>query len=116
VKDFEQVLREAERAVVAASYEAVREVCDDLLSGSRDEVPYDQGDLSNSGKVTVLGDSTEVEGAVSFDTPYAVRQHEDPELRHQDGRKAKFLGDPLREKSSQYMQYIADKVRRAHGG
>ena len=30
-------------------------------------------------------------GAVAYDTPYAVRQHEDTRLRHDPGRRAKWL-------------------------
>ena len=33
--------------------------------------------------------------AVSYDTPYAIRQHEDLSYKHDAGRKAKYLEDPL---------------------
>lgn len=116
MQDFDAILRSADHAAENAAAEATRDVCEDLLSESRDEVPYDQGDLSNSGKVTVVRRADEVEGAVSFDTPYAVYQHEDPALHHQDGRKAQYLGDPLRENSPRYLDYLAAKLRDAHGG
>lgn len=111
-RDFSEVLASANQAVGAACADAVRRACEDLLRQSRNEVPYDQGDLSNSGKVTVVRRDDEVEGAVSFDTPYAVVQHEDPTLQHQDGRKAKYLGDPLRENAPRYHTYVANRVRR----
>lgn len=108
--DFLAALAKAELAVDNASEEAVREVCDDLLSESRDEIPYDQGDLSNSGKVTVAASGQVVEGAVSFDTPYAVIQHEATDFQHQDGRKAHYLSDPTRANADRYVKYIAGKV------
>ena len=114
MEDFDAVLRRVEQTAEDAAVEWVRDVCDDLLSESRDEVPYDMGDLSNSGKVTVVRRTAGIEGAVSFDTPYAVRQHEDPALQHQDGKKAQYLGDPLRANSQRYLDYLAAKERGAH--
>ena len=105
--DFGEVLAAAAHAIGGASVDAVRDVCEALLSDSRDQIPYDQGDLSNSGKVTVEETASGAEGAVSFDTPYAARQHEDTSLRHQDGRKAGYLGDPLRQNSPRYLAFLA---------
>lgn len=34
-------------------------------------------------------------GTVSYDTPYAVVQHEVTWYRHRPGRKAKYLEDPV---------------------
>jgi hypothetical protein len=112
--DFDAVLRAVDQASDAAMVEAVRDVCEDLLSESRDEVPYDQGDLSNSGKVTVAAGGNDVEGAVSYDTPYAVIQHEATDFAHQDGRKAHYLGDPFRANSERYLHYLAGKIGEAH--
>lgn len=114
-QDFDALLRAVDQAADAAMVEGVREVCDDLLSESRDEVPTDQMDLSNSGKVTVAASGMDVEGAVSYDTPYAVIQHEAQEFRHQDGRKAGYLGDPLRANTDRYLKYLANKLGDVHG-
>ena len=115
MQDFASVLAAAVQAVDAVAVEAVTEVCDDLLSESRDVVPTDQMDLSNSGKVTVAGGGDTVEGAVSYDTPYAVIQHEAQEFRHQDGKKAHYLSDPLRENADRYVQYLGKKIGDALG-
>lgn len=98
--------------MLAAAETGVKEACEALLSDSRDEVPYDQGDLSRSGKVTVVTEGRTVTGAVSYDTPYAVRQHEDTTLRHDTG-KAGYLGDPLRANVSRYLGHVADSIKRA---
>ncbi len=66
--------------------------CDHLLTVSKQQVPLDQGPLKNSGAVDVADDGSQ--GTVSYDTPYAVRQHEELSYRHQRGRKAKYLEDP----------------------
>lgn len=65
---------------------------DYLASVSKDQVPLDQGPLMNSCYVDV--DSKGTHGTVSYDTVYAVIQHERTWYRHQRGRKAKYLEDP----------------------
>ena len=65
---------------------------DHLLKVSKEQVPLDQGTLKMSGVVSVSDDGTQ--GAVSYDTPYAVVQHERTQYYHQRGRKAKYLEDP----------------------
>ena len=110
MQDFDALLTDLIGQLPAALKQAGQEVGDDLLSDSRDEVPYDQGDLSRSGKVTVevTGDSLEV--AVSYDTPYARIQHEATDFAHQDGRKAGYLGDPLRANALKYLEHLTRGV------
>jgi len=66
---------------------------DHLASVSKDQVPLDQGPLENSCTVDVSDDGSQ--GTVSYDTPYAVIQHENTHYNHQRGRKAKYLEDPV---------------------
>lgn len=72
---------------------------DHLASVSRDQVPLDQGPLKNSCYVDVEEDGSA--GTVSYDTPYAVKQHETLTYRHSPGRKAKYLEDPVYDKTVQ---------------
>ncbi|MGC0205227.1 hypothetical protein [Streptomyces levis] len=81
-----------------------------LLNVSRDRVPIEEGTLERSGTVTV--DEANTAAAVSYDTPYAVRQHEDMTLRHDAGRTAKYLEDPLNEEQATIQEIIAAQVRR----
>lgn len=113
MQDFGKALEQIGHQLMQAAADGVGEACDELLSLSRDEIPYDQGDLSNSGKVDVEVSRPLVTGAVSFDTPYAVRQHEDTSLSHQDGRKAHYLGDPLRANVDRLLGHVADRMRDA---
>ena len=50
---------------------------------------------------------------MSYDTPYAVRQHEDTRLRHTNGRRAKWLEHTAREQSSRIGSFLADRIRQA---
>lgn len=72
---------------------------DHLASVSKQQVPLDQGPLKNSCAVDVNDDGSQ--GTVSYDTPYAVVQHENMRYHHQRGRKAKYLEDPVFDKSVQ---------------
>lgn len=63
-----------------------------VLGVSNEQVPHEVGDLMRSGGVAVEND----EVAVYYDTPYAVVQHEDMSLRHDDGRNAKYLENAVR--------------------
>lgn len=66
---------------------------DHLASVSKDQVPLDQGVLKASCAVDVNDDGSA--GTVSYDTSYAVVQHENQQFHHQRGRKAKYLEDPV---------------------
>lgn len=72
---------------------AVWAALDYLASQSKDQVPLDTGVLKNSCSVDINADGSE--GTVSYDTPYAVVQHEATHYNHQRGRKAKYLEDPV---------------------
>jgi hypothetical protein len=89
----------------------LRLAAEHILQVSKTQVPLEEGTLERSGKVTV--DESRLEAAVSYDTVYAVRQHEELTWHHPvPGRKAKYLEDPMREEHDRAMEIIAAQVRR----
>jgi len=64
-----------------------------LLGEANRHVPLEESTLEKSGKASA--DESTLTAAVSYDTPYARRQHEDVTLRHADGRTAKWLQNAL---------------------
>lgn len=84
-----------------------------LLGESRAEVPIEEATLERSGVATV--DSGSLTAAVSYDTPYAVRQHEEMTYRHAPGRKAKYLEDPANRERETLRELIATQIRREMG-
>ena len=72
---------------------------DHLAAVSKEQVPLDQGPLKNSCYVDVADDGSS--GTVSYDTPYAIIQHENTQFQHQRGRKAKYLEDPANDATVQ---------------
>ncbi len=84
-----------------------------VLQLARDRVPLEEGTLERSGRSSSDGRTTV---AVSFDTPYAVRQHEDMSLRHDNGRQAKYLETAAAEARPRVAKMVAAAVRRLTGG
>ena len=74
---------------------------DGILRGSAQVSPASPGNLT---------------AAVSYNTPYAVRQHEEVGYAHPPGGQAKYLAGPLREKEAELVEIIATATRRALGG
>jgi len=105
------------RAAVTSQVEGARRgllLAGEHLKGeSQQEVPHDEGTLEDTAKVTVSSDGLTV--AVSYGTAYAVRQHEELDWNHQDGRKAKFLEDPLNREKDVMARLIQREVRTEMG-
>lgn len=71
-------------------------------------IPHETGDLDNSFEVS--RDDTTRTVAGSYDTPYALRQHEDMTLRHDDGRSAKWFEKSLNSNADKIVEIIAESV------
>ena len=101
------------------AFEAVVEQADQLLLDANKIVPESGLDkdtnngeesLKDSAKVTKFPTQNDV--VVSYDTPYAVRQHEDLDLNHPDprnpksksGRKAQWLELTAEKNSTKYIR------------
>lgn len=96
-------------ALSAAVEKALRQGSEHLLTTSNNTVPIRERTLRDSGRVDV--DARAGRAAISYDTPYAVRQHEDLTLRHDSGRRAKFLESALTSEAQVVGQIIARGIR-----
>lgn len=116
--------------VQKATETAITEASEDLLSKAQAVVPHDEGTLEASGSVLVLSNGRPialrgphhaagqprpgvVEGIVGFNMPYALEQHERLDYQHAEGRKAKYLEDPLKENAAAYQRNIENHLRGA---
>ncbi|MER5769553.1 hypothetical protein [Streptomyces sp. NPDC001985] len=77
------------------------------LGVSNSRVPLDEGTLERSGRVNVDG----LNGAISYDTVYAVRQHEELEWKHAPGRQAKFLESAMNDQRAVMLRLMAVPLR-----
>jgi len=111
---------------------AMIENTEDLLGKSMRIAPIDEGTMIGSASARVNhveiahGDKNEtpvstggrpkakpgqvVVGEVSYNTPYALRQHEDLTFKHLPGKQAKYLEQPLKENVTKYMENLRDAM------
>jgi hypothetical protein len=84
--------------LLVAKLERAMTVCGhELMGEAQRQAPVREGILRASAAVEVRRTGPyEVTAAVSFNTVYAARQHENLHYRHPKGGKAKYLEDPLK--------------------
>ena len=72
-------------------------------------VPIEEGTLLKSGVASV--DESELRAAVSYDTVYACRQHEELTWHHDAGRQAKYLETPLNSEGDKVNELVAREIK-----
>jgi hypothetical protein len=102
----------AMKALAAGTLDGLRLAGEHILQLSRQRVPLEEGTLERSGVVTDDGNSSV---AVSYDTPYAVPQHERMDYRHAAGRSAKYLELAMAEGQADAAAIVAASARRRAG-
>lgn len=102
-------IRVAGEVAEAAAARGLGMALEHLLGEARKLVPIEEGTLERSGVAAVDG----LAGVVAFDTPYAVRQHEELTWRHDAGRQAKYLEQPAMAERETMNALIAAQIRRA---
>lgn len=100
----------AKRRVDDAGRKGLYAAGEHVLGVSNRQAPIEEGDLIRSGGVS-QDDAGQT--AISYDTPYAVRQHEDMSLKHDAGRNAKFLEKALASEAPKITELIAAALRGA---
>ncbi|MFF3497379.1 hypothetical protein ACFYWS_39310 [Streptomyces sp. NPDC002795] len=88
--------------------EGIQQALEHTLGVSNQRVPLDEGTLERSGRVDVDG----LNGAISYDTVYAVRQHEELTWRHLPGRRAKYLESAMNDERETMRRLMAVPLRR----
>ena len=81
-----------------------------LLEQANRGIPHETGHMAGTGRATELPNLVVV---ISYDTPYALRQHEDTRLRHASGRRAKWLERTFDEEGSAVIGYIRKVIKAA---
>ena len=91
---------------------ALQEAGGHVLAESNRIVPFREGHLARSGRVTVRVRGDNITGTISYHTPYARRQHEETSWRHPHGRRAKFLETALARNRGEVLSIVANRMRR----
>jgi len=104
-------------AVAAAAERGALLGAEHVLQVAKSRAPIEEATLERSGKATVETDGAgQVRSAVSFDTPYAARQHEELDWRHDDGRQAKYLESALTGEADVVARLLQRALREELGG
>lgn len=93
LKALQPGIERLSRLTRVKSGEAIEKIGNELLRISQKEVPHDTGALQNSGHVEV---KSQEEVDVGYNKVYAARLHENPQFNFKNGRKGKYLEDPLK--------------------
>lgn len=101
----------AERNLRRAAARGLYFGAEHVLGVSNDKVPLDEAALQRSGTASV--DEGDLTGMVSYDTPYAVPQHERLDYRHAPGREAKYLENALNSERAVVFALVAAQMRRS---
>lgn len=91
----------------------LRLAAEHILGESRKLVPHEEGTLERSGVASV--DETTMTASVSYDTVYAVRQHEELDWQHSEGRQAKYLEQPMSTEADTAAALVQSAIRKALG-
>lgn len=99
--------------ISAAVFEGMVLAGEHLLQVSSERAPLEEGDLARSG--TCTSDESTGKVAVAFDRVYARRQHEELTWRHDAGKTAKYLENPMHEERQTMEAIIAHVAGNAIG-
>ena len=105
--DFEDMLAKFEVDMQEATVKRTREVAEDLLASAQKVVPYQEGDLSRSGHVTVTPLAVGAQSETNFDIVYARYQELREDLTHQDQGQAHYLGGTMKANAQRYMDHLS---------
>ena len=92
----------------SAALNGMESAAEYLRAESANEVPRDTHALAQSAEVS--SDSETV--VLSYDTDYAIKQHEELGYRHPRGGKAKYLEDPFNANTGKMVQIVRQKMDR----
>ena len=96
-----------------AQVKALRDSVEHLLTEANKTNPYREGTLERSGSTDV--DESSLQGSVYYDTPYAIRMHEEPGLKYTDPKaRWKWLEMTVKEQADKVVEYIKRSLEDAH--
>jgi hypothetical protein len=99
-----------EEEIDKAALRGVKKLADVILGESQKLVPVDTGILKESGAISTDKKAQIV--TISYNTPYARKQHEDNTLNHPKGGQAKYLEQPFNEKSKEIEIYVGESINK----
>ena len=104
---------DVKKKIQEAQVRALRDSVEYLLTEANKTNPYREGTLERSGSTDV--DEIAMQASVYYDTPYAIRVHEEPGLRYTDPKaRWKWLELTVNEQADRVVEYIRKHLEDAH--
>ena len=90
---------------------AILMAVEELLTRANVHVPHDEGNLESTGEASVA--TYDLIGAVSYDTPYAVRLYEHPEYKFQEAptRHGKWLEETFNDSGEEVLKWLQKEMQ-----
>ena len=106
-----KIWKAGEAAAIAfvAGMKELNDQAESIGEASQNQVPHLSGTLERSLAVTKQISAGQIQ--LSYNTPYARRQHEELGYRHENGRKAKYLEDPFRERKEDVVKSVGLAIK-----
>lgn len=104
---------DVKKKVMSAQEKAVTLGLEFIKQESIKVAPKDTGLMEKSAGVKLVKDEMgKHTGYVYYDTPYAIKQHEELGYRHAEGRIAKYLELPLQQNSKTALEIMQRVMKR----
>lgn len=103
--------KRAREATRAGAHDGLVLGTEHVLQVSQTRNPFEEGTLERSGAASTDG----LRGAITYDTPYAVVQHEDLSLHHKGKGEAKYLESSGNSERPTVRAIIAAQIRKRLG-
>jgi len=94
--------------VYGMSKSALIAAAGEILRVANKTVPFKEGMLAGSGAV----DADDMKATISYDTPYAVRLHQNPQYQFSFGRRGKWLELAFDEAGNDALVILAETMKR----
>jgi hypothetical protein len=107
--DLEKGILKLSKAIAKQKLRAEMSVADEILRLSASEVPFDTGALLDSSGVEPENDGV----VLGYNKVYAARLHENPSYSFKNGRKGKYLEDPIKQNMRILINHVQTEMRRA---
>lgn len=109
-KEIYKAMGLVEEEITKAAIKGMKVTAQNILGESQKLVPVDTGTLQRSGVIKT--DNEKQVTTISYNTPYALKQHEDASLNHPNGGEAKYLERPFNEKKGELEVNIGNEIQK----
>jgi hypothetical protein len=87
----------------------IKDACEYILQETNKIAPINEGTLIRSGNIDVES-TPKPKGCIYYDTPYAVRLHENPEYSFQNNRKGKYLENTIKDERKTVQDFLKRRL------